>query len=44
MPDQVDETHFRLLPSGASEITAEEQCELAVIFGENGELAAERMS
>jgi hypothetical protein len=42
-PDQVDETYFRLLPSGASEITAEEQHELAVIFGEDGELAAERL-
>jgi hypothetical protein len=44
MPDQVDETYFRLLPSGASEITSEEAHELAVIFGENGELAAERLS
>ena len=43
MPDQVDETYFRLLPSGASEIMAEEQRELAVIFGEGGELAAERL-
>ena len=43
-PDQVDETYFRLLPSGAGGITAEEQRELAVIFGENGELAAERIS
>jgi hypothetical protein len=33
-----------LLPGGASEITAEEVHELAVIFGENGELAAERLS
>ena len=44
MPDQIDETYFRLLPTGVSEITAEEQRELAVIFGENGELAAERLS
>jgi hypothetical protein len=44
IPDQVDETYLRLLPSGASEITAEEQRELAVIFGEGGELAAERLS
>ena len=24
MPDQIDETYFRLLPTGASEITAKE--------------------
>jgi hypothetical protein len=44
MPDQVDETYFRLLASGASEITAEEAHELAVIFGKGGELAAELLS
>ena len=44
MPDQIDETYFRLLPSGASEISVEEVQELAVIFGEGGELAAERLS
>jgi hypothetical protein len=44
MPDQIEETYFRLLPSGASEITAEDQRELAVIFGEGGELMAERLS
>lgn len=44
MPDQIDETYFRLLPSGVREITAEEQRELAVIFGEGGELVAERLS
>jgi hypothetical protein len=38
------ETYFRLLPSGASEITAEDQRELAVIFGEGGEPTAERLS
>jgi hypothetical protein len=43
MPEQVDETYFRLLPSGASEITADETHELAIIFGANGELAAERL-
>jgi hypothetical protein len=43
MPDQVDEAYWRLLPSGVGEITAEEQRELAVIFGEGGELAAERL-
>ena len=31
-------------PSGASEITAEEAHELAVIFGKGGELAAELLS
>ena len=43
-PDQVDETYFRLLPTGVSEITAKEQQELVFVFGENGELAAERLS
>jgi hypothetical protein len=43
-PDQVDETYFKILPSGRSEITAEEAHELAVIFGKDGELAAERLS
>jgi hypothetical protein len=44
MPEQVDETYFRLLPGGASEITVEEIAELAVIFGKDGEMAAERLS
>jgi hypothetical protein len=44
MPDQVDETYFRLLPSGTSEITEKEAHELAVIFGKDGELAAEQIS
>ena len=44
MPDQVDETYFRLLPSGASEITPEEIAELTVVFGPGGEMAAERLS
>jgi hypothetical protein len=41
---EVDETYFNLLPTGRSEITAEEAHELAVIFGKDGELAAERLS
>jgi hypothetical protein len=32
--DRVDETYFRILPTGRNEITAEEAPELAVIFGE----------
>jgi hypothetical protein len=44
MPDQIDETYFRLLPSGVSEITAKEAQELAFVFGEGGELMAERLS
>jgi hypothetical protein len=43
-PDQIDETYFRLLPTGAAEITMEEIAELAVIFGKDGEMAAERLS
>jgi hypothetical protein len=44
VPDQVDDTYFKILPTGRSEITAEEARELAVIFGKDGELAAERLS
>ena len=44
MPKQVDDTYYRILPTGRSEITAEEALELAVIFGKDGELAAERLS
>jgi hypothetical protein len=43
-PDQVDETYFKILPTGSSEITAEEAHELAIVLGKNGELAAERLS
>jgi hypothetical protein len=42
--EQVEEAYFKLLPTGRSEITAEEALELAVIFGKDGELAAERLS
>jgi hypothetical protein len=42
--EQVEEAYFKLLPTGRSEITAEEAHELAVIFGKDGELAAERLS
>ena len=42
--EQVEEAYFKLLPTGRSEITAEEAAELAVIFGKDGELAAERLS
>lgn len=44
MPDQIDEAYVQLLPSGASEISAEEIAELAVIFGEGGEMAAQLLS
>ena len=42
--EQVEEAYFKLLPTGSSEITAEEAHELAHIFGKDGELAAERLS
>jgi hypothetical protein len=35
---------LRSSPSGEGEISAEEAHELAVIFGKDGELAAERLS
>ncbi len=43
-PDQIDETYWRLLPTGVGEITVEEIAELSAIFGEGGELQAERLS
>jgi hypothetical protein len=42
--EQIDEAYIELLPAKASEITAEEIAELAAIFGEDGEMAAERLS
>jgi hypothetical protein len=42
--EQIDETYSSLLPSRTSEITADEIAELASIFGEDGEMAAERLS
>ena len=44
MPEQMDETYFRLLPTGSGEITLEEIAELSAIFGKDGEMAAERLS
>jgi hypothetical protein len=43
-PDQVDETYFKILPSGAVEITVEEIAELSAILGEGGEMQAELLS
>lgn len=43
-PEQVDDTYFSLLPAKASEITIEEIAELSAVFGEGGELQAERLS
>ena len=42
--EQVEEAYFKLLPTGASAITIEEIAELSAVFGEGGELAAERLS
>ena len=42
--EQIDERYSSLLPSRKSEITAGEIAELTSIFGENGEMAAERFS
>jgi hypothetical protein len=38
--DALDETYFRLLPSGQSAVTAEEAAMLAAVFGDDGELPA----
>ncbi len=43
-PDQVDDAYWRLLPTGAGEITIDELAELSAIFGEGGEMQAERLS
>jgi hypothetical protein len=40
----VDERYFEMLPRGGREITAEDETELARIFGKNGELRAERVN
>jgi hypothetical protein len=36
----LDDTYFRLLPSGQSTVTAEEAAMLAAVFAEDGELPA----
>src|SRR5665647_999153 len=43
-PHQVDERYFEMLPTGVTEITAEQDAELARMFGKNGVLPAERLS
>jgi hypothetical protein len=43
-PEQVDDTYFSLLPAKATEITIEEIAELSAVFGQGGELQAERLS
>ena len=42
--EQIDETYSSSLPSRKSEITIDEIAELTAVFGENGEMAAERRS
>ena len=42
--EQIDEKYSCLLPSRKSEITADEIAELSAVFGEEGEMAAERLS
>jgi hypothetical protein len=42
--EQIDEMYSNLLPAKASEITIEEIAELTAVFGEEGEMAAERLS
>ena len=43
-PEQVDDTYFSLLPAKATEITIEEIAELSAVFGEGGEMPAERLN
>ena len=42
--EQIDARYSSLLPSRKSEITIDEIMELSAVFGEGGELAAERLS
>ena len=42
--EQIDERYSSLLPSRKSEITNDEIVDLASIFGEDGEMTAERLS
>jgi hypothetical protein len=42
--EEIDETYSSLLPSRKSELTIEELAELSTVFGEDGEMAAERLS
>jgi hypothetical protein len=39
-PDALDETYFRLLPTGQNEVTVEEAAMLAAVFGKDGEMPA----
>ena len=43
-PHHVDDQYFGLLPTGSTEITAEEADELSRVFGRSGELRADRLS
>jgi hypothetical protein len=43
-PESLDESYFRLLPTGTGELTAEEVEMLAAVFGEDGEIPARRLS
>ena len=43
-PHHVDDQYFAMLPTGSTEISAEEAAELARVFGKNGELRADRLS
>jgi hypothetical protein len=42
--DTLDENYFRLLPSGQNTVSAEEAAMLAAVFGEDGELPANRLN
>jgi hypothetical protein len=43
-PHHVDDQYFAMLPKGCTEITVQEAIELARVFGEDGELMAQRLS
>jgi hypothetical protein len=41
---RVDERYFKMLPTGSTELTAEDEKELARMFGKNGQLSAKRVN
>ena len=43
-PHHVDDQYFAMLPTGSTEVSAEEAAELAGVFGKNGEMRAERLN
>jgi hypothetical protein len=43
-PEQLDSTYWTLLPGREETVTAEEAAALALVFGEHGELPAQKLN